>query len=867
VTCVRRGVAALVAAGLLWSAQTPAAQGPLPISDRHIVYILPQWTFVDASDADVAEQVSQLRARIGEGPRVRVGFTQYVSIVMHPHDPDDIAAVRAGLAPALARVDAAIARARTHGIALCVTFLTAIRSWYDPAQQAAELADRRNTQWHADNSLAAGWATHSRYARGQRRLKEAYLRELGRAVAARMAADPDTFVAAGGDGEVELSYARSVLVDSTLTQQTSALADYSPLAIAEFRDWLRQGGLYAPGQPFAGEAWESSGRYAGDASPGLDTSGDGHTLNGDYGTVFATWDLRYFDWLLSDDVDVDPRAIPAAEYETPQWSAFPPGIPGGFDAPRTVARGTPWWDLWNQFRQTMIWRSNLEFAKWITTSADPVTGYTVPVERWFSDQIPADYLFGNTPQNPDFRLLTSASPHWTADVSPYGSLGITSFNVNLGNNTFGRTLAGVAPVIAGRNVRWGIFEWNPAVPSSPDIAVYRQEMALVEEYKPSLLVPYFWGRTGTVGRIEDTGFEVALRELVERIKRIPLTLSRSTLVVAGAADASARTPAQTVRVGVEAGALPFWTIQSASSFLEVAVGSDGRSFSVAAQPVPMPPGHYTGTVVVAPGHDDYAPVTLTVELTVTSVGASTPPRGVLDTPPEDTVVFGEKAVTGWAIDDLGVAAVEIYRSPMPGEPTRDNGLVFIGTATFVEGSRTDVEALNPTTPMNARAGWGYMLLTNMLPDAGNGLFTLWAVARDVEGHTAVLGSRRIIARNREATLPFGTIDTPRQGETVSGTIVNFGWALTPPPHVIPFDGSTIGVYVDGVFRGRPVYNNPRADIIALFPGYANTNGAVGHFHLDTTTLANGVHTIAWSVFDSAGRGQGIGSRFFIVNNP
>ena len=56
-------------------------------------------------------------------------------------------------------------------------------------------------------------------------------------------------------------------------------------------------------------------------------------------------------------------------------------------------------------------------------------------------------------------------------------------------------------------------------------------------------------------------------------------------------------------------------------------------------------------------------------------------------------------------------------------------------------------------------------------------------------------------------------------------------------------------------------------IAALFPGYANTNGAVGYFVLDTTTLTNGVHTIAWVVRDSAGNASGIGSRYFTVVNP
>jgi hypothetical protein len=102
---------------------------------------------------------------------------------------------------------------------------------------------------------------------------------------------------------------------------------------------------------------------------------------------------------------------------------------------------------------------------------------------------------------------------------------------------------------------------------------------------------------------------------------------------------------------------------------------------------------------------------------------------------------------------------------------------------------------------------------------------------------------------------------------VSGTIVNFGWALAPPPNDIPIDGSTIGVIIDGVLVGRPTYNRFRSDIATLFPGYANSTGPVGFFVIDTTTLANGVHTIAWAVVDRAGHAQGIGSRFFTVANP
>ena len=103
--------------------------------------------------------------------------------------------------------------------------------------------------------------------------------------------------------------------------------------------------------------------------------------------------------------------------------------------------------------------------------------------------------------------------------------------------------------------------------------------------------------------------------------------------------------------------------------------------------------------------------------------------------------------------------------------------------------------------------------------------------------------------------------------TVSGTVTNFGWALTQNPKIIPTDGSTIDVYIDGLLAGHPSYGHYRADVATLFPGYANSNGAVGFFQFDSTALANGLHTIGWSVRDSGGKVQGIGSRYFRVQNP
>jgi hypothetical protein len=242
-------------------------------------------------------------------------------------------------------------------------------------------------------------------------------------------------------------------------------------------------------------------------------------------------------------------------------------------------------------------------------------------------------------------------------------------------------------------------------------------------------------------------------------------------------------------------------------------------------------------------------------------GEDQPPFGLMELPlGNGEPKSGSIAVSGWALDDVEVLSVKIYR--LQGE-----GKVYIGDAVFVEGARPDVEQAYPAYPNNNRAGWGYLLLTNILPDSGNGYFALQATAVDHRGQETILGTKTILCDNIGSVKPFGTIDTPGQGCTASGRdFVNFGWALPSLYSAIPTDGSTIIVWVDGVPLGHPVYNLYREDIAALFFNYNNSNGAGGYFYLDTTQYENGLHTISWSVTDDAGNTDGIGSRYFTIQN-
>ena len=202
---------------------------------------------------------------------------------------------------------------------------------------------------------------------------------------------------------------------------------------------------------------------------------------------------------------------------------------------------------------------------------------------------------------------------------------------------------------------------------------------------------------------------------------------------------------------------------------------------------------------------------------IATVGAL--PLGAVDTPADGATVSGSVGVTGWVVDDVEATAVRIYRMGIAGDAPDALGRVYIGDAVRVDDARPDVEAAFTTSPMNYRAGWGYLLLTNFLPNGGNGTFVLRAYAADREGHEALIGSRTIVAANSTVTRPFGAIDTPGQGETISGaTYNNFGWVLARGPSMAsPVFGGSVSVIIDGVAAGSPGAWTNRGDLDALFP--------------------------------------------------
>jgi len=392
--------------------------------------------------------------------------------------------------------------------------------------------------------------------------------------------------------------------------------------------------------------------------------------------------------------------------------------------------------------------------------------------------------------------------------------------------------------------------WNTITSSTDNDGIYSWKLPDVSSFQ--CLVRIKEASDGSPSDISNAVFSITTGGGAASI-----ALNRTRLNFKAVVSGS-RTGNQSVWISNSSSGTLNWTASCNASWLTYTPtsGTNFGEVTVSVNPAGLVFGSHIGTITITAPNAVNSPQTVTVFLTVVSANGDNPPFGDFSTPVSGSTVSSSVPFTGWVLDDVEIVSVKIY-----------NGTSYVGDAVFVEGARPDIEQAYPGYPKNYQAGWGYMMLTNFLPNGGNGSYTFYVRATDSGGHQVTLGSKTIYCDNAYAVKPFGAIDTPAQGGEASGSSFrNSGWVLTPPPHKVPENGSTIDVYVDGVYLGHPVYNIYRPDIAALFPGYANSLGAHAYFDFDTTTYSNGVHSIYWVAASNIGNADGIGSRYFTVQN-
>ena len=237
------------------------------------------------------------------------------------------------------------------------------------------------------------------------------------------------------------------------------------------------------------------------------------------------------------------------------------------------------------------------------------------------------------------------------------------------------------------------FNWTPPATNVGTITLYASGIAGIGALIVSLTHTY-----------------LASLQLSPSSTTLP-TISLSPSTVSFGYAVQSITGTQTVPLNFNAAGAIAWTASSNQPNITVSPSSGTGSAQLQIAAAPGASGIIT---VTAPGASN-SPQQIQVNVTSVAVGL---PYGSFDTPVNNTAgIAGAVPVTGWALDAIQATNVGIWREPVVGETAQSNGLVFIGNAVFVAGARPDVQATYPNAPFNYRGGWGYMLLTNFLPNA------------------------------------------------------------------------------------------------------------------------------------------------------
>jgi len=453
------------------------------------IYDAPLW-----SDETYAASRDELLARAAGGPYARIGFTTYYAIDL-PWSADLTTPLLTS--PSRVLLEDILQRLEGDGLTYHVSAMLGMSRFYW-IYEDAKREDRRNAQWFLDNEIVPvattqrahwareAWVTPSRYARKLRRHMEAKTRAFAATFAELRAQYPETLISASGDAEAELNESRAVRGQPLDAQ---IITDYSPFAVLEFRDWILRTGLYALGAQYSGQGYKKKKKEDFAQGAGALTTENLARFNATFGTSFKSWNLEHFHWSLDDPIDGDPNAIRFAKYKKRKFVALPTSggkhVGGGFDAPRGPADPSKkWWKLWLKFREQMVANFARDVAGWMTTTPGGAGEPALTPDRWYTHQIPADYLNGREPgvQPAQVRLRTSASTLATAFIpQTLGSPGLTILDrfESLGFGPAGgynRTSAFALGAIEARGrANWGIPEYAPSwhIDVAPDTDVTR----------------------------------------------------------------------------------------------------------------------------------------------------------------------------------------------------------------------------------------------------------------------------------------------------------------------------------------------------------------------------------------------------------
>jgi hypothetical protein len=389
--------------------------------------------------------------------------------------------------------------------------------------------DLRNYQWRKDgtswNGVAGGEnrdvdvVTPSRYATELRNEFIRLLTDKVQGILRVMAKYPEVIL--GVNASIEMG-----LADATTETR---MADYSPFAVTEFRDWLLHRGKYDATtgtyptegalSAIVGDYIQIDGKlrsqFYDDPSPN-DANGTGVSFNSKFGTNFTTWSLKYWDLTLFNSKITDT----AFDITPTSGTGY---TEGGFEAPRTKNTANAFWNAWTYdlvdhgnvypagnpsnpafgFRQVMV-------RNFVNDILYKIQELGIPSNMITAHQIPSEML------TTAYRQVNLAEPIWT---------GLSKFNGTVGITRYGSISSSQLSQITQYTNSWGIYEWHPQKsPTDNADLKARTKSALTNFYNANcrFLCPFTWtnGTGGLPGGaslpglypVKDCGFSWGIKE-------------------------------------------------------------------------------------------------------------------------------------------------------------------------------------------------------------------------------------------------------------------------------------------------------------------------------------------------------------------
>ncbi len=210
-------------------------------------------------------------------------------------------------------------------------------------------------------------------------------------------------------------------------------------------------------------------------------------------------------------------------------------------------------------------------------------------------------------------------------------------------------------------------------------------------------------------------------------------------------------------------------------------------------------------------------------------------------------VLGLTTFSGWALATSGrVASVAISIDSVP-----------YGNASYGI-RRTDVCALYSSSNC-PNVGWSVLFDTTTI---STGVHVLAATVTTSTGQVYASSSNFTVANWTSANPMKASIDTPNTNSPPFSGTANFGgWAVDSLSAI-----EQISVAIDGAPYGVAQYGGDRPDVCSVHPGEAACPYVGWNFVLNTTTIADGIHTLAITPVTTGGQASTFSASFTVANN-